>query len=72
MEPDEYGDWCWADDADDVRRRLLVKLCRERAEARLWIYGEEKVSTVGFFDDLAVALESNQPLTYFQRLGEDK
>lgn len=71
-----------------TRRRLLVKLCRERArkldahlpEARSRYRSEEcgpevpnrLWSNSEWCFRMASALESNQPLTYFQRLGEGK
>lgn len=75
------GRYVTFDDHQAVLRRLLVKLCRERAQ-RLGMVarghfrnGRPNARQVGnaiMFNQIADALESSQPLTYFARLGEDK
>ncbi len=57
----------YADDADMVRRRLLVKLLRAKSCSH-----HDSYAFTGWCSGIADTIERGEPLEYFRRLGEDK
>ena len=60
------------DENERTRHRLIVKLCRERAKSCAlrqsnWVSGEQ---VAGWCLTTAEAIESQTPLTYFERLAD--
>lgn len=77
------GKFVLASDFDRMRRRLVVKLLRERIEYKMTMsfryrhlrsYAKSELCDrqVKWFRALADALTRNEPLEYFNRLGQDK